>query len=200
MKKFTVSCVAIVLAVQAVAGANAAVIFTADPNATRELIAGGLARYTLSFTAQTAGGVIAGFDGNFAGDNGFNGPMTQILAGGALPTPNQDLNGLIDESGDSQFLVTTAQILSATAPFETANTLGGAFTLQVAARAAVKGLIQIVADANAQVPYDFGVSEVVGATSATTQFAGTLGIPEPTTVGMAALSLLGLVAARRRVA
>jgi hypothetical protein len=204
MKKVFLSSFAVVIAVLAVASANAAIVFTQDPNATRT-VSGGNATYTLSFSATAPGGVVAGFAGNFAGNNGFNGanpngPLGQQLAGGALPTPTSGFNALIDESLDSQFLIVDADILSAVAPFESTTTLGGAFTLNVASRAVTKALVQIVAPANAFVPYDFGISEAVGAGSETFNFVGILGIPEPTTFGLAGLSLLGLVAARRRVA
>ena len=172
--------------------ARAAVVFTFDPNANR-VVNGNLATYTLSFTTTFPGAKIAGIAGNFAGNNAFNGPMMQQLAGGA-PTPTKDSNASIDASLDTQFLVSNSEILSAVSPFESSTTLGGAFTLNVAARAQTKALVQVVADKDVKIFYDLVVSDAVF--EGFDLFQGFLGVPEPSSLALA--SLLGLSAARRR--
>jgi hypothetical protein len=188
---------AVLFALAPLPHAGATVVFTFDPNATR-VIDGNLATYTLSFTNTSPGGIIAGFAGNFNGNNAFSGPMTQQLAAGALPTPTADFDGQIDEAIDSHFLVTNSQILSAVAPFESAANLGGAFTLNVSARTQTKALVQIVANVNDRIFYDFGLSEAIGAGSITPNFSGVLGVPEPSSLALAAVTLPSLSAARRR--
>lgn len=152
--------------------------------------------YTLNFSASE--GVVAGFEGLLGGGNGFDGPLVQQLAGGSLPTPTTDFNALIDEASDSQFLIGNAQILAATAPFESDRTLGGAFSLQAAARGQSLDMIQIVAANGASVNYNFQVSEAIGAGSQSTPFSGVLGIPEPTSLALFGLGMVGLVGRRRR--
>jgi hypothetical protein len=205
MKKVLV--LAILLGLAVANTASAAIIMTGHlpENA---VVNGGLATWTLSFTANAPGGVVAGFAGNLPGNNGFNGaapngPLSQQAAGGVLPTPTTDFNALINPATDSQFRIANADILSAVAPFESPTSLGGAFTLNVASRAPQKALVQIVAPASTQlrIPYSFGISEAVGAGSETFNFEGVLMlVPEPASFGLAGMSLLGLLAARRRTA
>jgi hypothetical protein len=196
MKKLALY-LAMILAALSSNNSRAAITFTLGG---AEVLPGGLRRYTLSFSATTPGGVVAGFQGNFPGNNGFSGgPMNQQLVGGVITTPTTDLNAAIDESMDTQFLVSNADILSAVAPFETPNSLGGAFTLNVAARATTKALVQIVMPFDKFVRLNFGVSEAVGPGSQTTQFNGVLPIPsEPASTTLAGLSLLAALAYRRR--
>jgi hypothetical protein len=178
--------------------AHAAVVFTSE-----RVIIGDYAVYTLSFTATEPGGVIAVFGGNFPGSNAFKGLLSQQWVAGLTPTPTSDLNAAIDESIDTQFLVSSAEIFSARAPFETSTTLGGAFGLNFAARAAVKPLVQIVVPVNVNVCYDFSVAEAVGATGNITRFQGmflldgTPCLPEPGT-GCAVISAIVASALRRR--
>jgi hypothetical protein len=198
MNKLT-ACLTTALALISLANASATVVFTYDPNANR-VVNGNLATYSLSFTSP--GAQIAGFQGNFSGQpghNAFSGPMLQQLAGGS-PTPTKDSNGSIDASLDTQFLVLNSEILSAVAPFESSTTLGGAFTLNIAARAQTKTLVQVVANKDAKVFYDFVVFD--NTIEGYYPFQGVLGVPEPSSL---ALATLGIVAAslartcRRRI-
>jgi hypothetical protein len=196
MNKLCIFFAAAFLVALATPRAHAAIVFTFDPNASR-VVNGNLATYTLSFTATGLGEQIFGFAGNFAGNNAFSGPMSQQLAAGTLPTPNQRFNHLIDESLDSQFLLTDSQILSAVAPFESDATLGWAGVLAVSARAQTKALVQIVANVHDVIAYNFGISP--GFEGETTNFTGVLGVPEPSSLALAAAGVLAALASRPRV-
>jgi hypothetical protein len=204
--KSTIVCLALAPFVALAAQpATAAIVFTSHPVFTRQTI-GDKWVYTFSFTATEPGGLVAGFAGNLSGKNAFRGLLSQQLVGGALPTPTTDLNLAIDESIDSQFLIRNADILSTVAPFETVRSLGGAFTLNIAARAAVKPLVQLVTPINANVCYDFSVTEAVGATFNVTHFFGiflldgTPCLPEPSAAALVLImASLGHALARRKI-
>jgi hypothetical protein len=195
MNKLRLSCAAATLFALTAPSAHATLVFTFDPNANR-VVNGNLATYTLSITGTTPGEHFAGFHGNFPGNNAFSGPLLQQLASGVVPTPTMDLNSAIDESLDSQFLVTNSQILSAVAPFESSTTLGGAFTLALAARAQTKALVQIVAHVDDVIAYDFSLSFIGDGISP--RFQGVLGVPEPSSLALAATGLLAALAIRRQ--
>ena len=159
-------------------------------------VSGGFVTYTLTFTATSPGGVVAGFVGNLAGNVGFEThssgqSFSQQFLAGVLPTPTMDLNAAIDESKDTQFLVSNSNIISTVAPFESLTTLGGAFTLNIAARAREKSLIQIVMPYPPcpMIRFDFSVAEAIGAGLETTNFAGLMFVcPEPPSSSAAILS------------
>jgi len=157
---------------------------------------GGLTTYILNFASDA--GNVAGFQGLFSGDNGFEGNLVQELAGGALPTPTNDFNALIDQTKDSQFLLGNADILAAVAPGESSSSLSGAFTLQNAFRGPSLDLIQIVGVTGEPINYNFQVSEAIGSQSSSTVFQGVLNIPEPASILMASMGLIGLASLRRR--
>jgi hypothetical protein len=64
MKKLALY-LAMILAALSSNDSRAAIVFTTPPQ--REFLPGGLIRFTLSFSATTPGGVVAGFQGNFTG-------------------------------------------------------------------------------------------------------------------------------------
>jgi hypothetical protein len=178
------------------ADARAAVVFTFDPNANR-VVNGNLATYTLSFTTDF--GRIAVFGGNLAGNNAFMGPLQQQLAPGDVTTPTTLHNDQIDESIDTQFLLHNSEFLAAVEPFESATALGGSFGLSVAARASTKALIQVIANKDVKIFYDFGVTADGSVEGPMAHFQGFLGVPEPSSFALAAFTLLSLSAARRRI-
>jgi hypothetical protein len=186
---------AVLVALAPLPHARAEVVFTFDPNANR-VIDGQFARYTLSFTSTIPGGLITSFEGNFPDNVAFKGPLEPMPCPvcGTITTPTMDFNAVIDESKDSQFLVFSSEILSTVAPFETGNTMGGAFILGVPARAQTKPLVQIVAKKDALIEYDFSVSDPENLA----RFQGVLGVPEPSSLALAAFTLLSFSAARRR--
>jgi len=153
----------------------------------------GLAGYTayeVSLVSDDAAVPAAGWGGVFAG------PMNQILAFGALPTPtltNADfLVGTNNREQDSHFLLHDADLLVATAPAETANSLTGIFGIAVSARMQSLPLAWIViADGNTVV-----MSGESAGPAGEGPFQTDLIIPEPATLGL--LVLGGLVALRRR--
>jgi hypothetical protein len=187
---------AAILVALAAPSAKAQIAFTFDPNASR-VVNGNLATYTLSFT--TAFGRIAVFGGNLSGNNAFMGPLQQQLAPGGVRTPTTLHNDLIDESIDTQFLLHNLEFLAAVEPFESATMLGGSFGLNVAARASTKALVQVVANKDVKIFYDFGVTADGSVEGPMARFQGFLGVPEPSSFALVAFSLLGGLAVRRRI-
>jgi len=159
----------------------------------------GFSTYILSLTSSA--GNVASFEGLFLDGNAFEGNLAQqSLGGGTVTSPTTDLNGAIDVALDSQFLFGSADLLAATAPFESPNSLGGVFTLNAGARQPTLEFVQIVAPVGEEIAYNFRIGEAIGATANSQDFSGVLGfvIPEPTTLALAGLGLCGLLSTRRR--
>jgi hypothetical protein len=153
----------------------------------------------VSLSTNAPGGVISAFHGTLGGNVGFQGNMNQVLAGGVLPTPTSDLNAVIDEALDTQFLLLSSEILAVTQPFETATTIGGVFTYQVAARAQSKDILRIVSPFGSLITYGFHAAEAVGATSTEYQLSGSIiWFPEPHASTLGGMALVSLAASRRR--
>jgi hypothetical protein len=112
MNKSAAFYLTMILALAPLAGLRAAVVFDVNPYDTH-VHRGPYDVYTFTFRATSPGGVVAGFAGNLPGNNGFNAMLIQQPAPGGLPTPTNDLNAVIDESVDTQFLISQTDILSA---------------------------------------------------------------------------------------
>lgn len=146
-------------------------------------------------------GMVGGFQGLGAGGAAFTGALNQVKVGGAVFTPTQDLNAAINPLTDTQFLLTNAQVLAVTAPFETDNSIGGVFTVAAASRSNDFNMIQLVGQKGQVVNYNFMLAEAIGAASPETTFSGSFefgAVPEPATMAMAGMGLIGLIAASRR--
>jgi hypothetical protein len=194
MKKIVISALSVALMIAASTQANAALTMLVKQ------VPGPAPNSTAVLNLKSDAGVVSAFQGLIAGNVGLQGTMNQIQAAGIFPTPTQDFNAAIDEVGDTQFLALNADLLATTPPFESANTLGGVFTYQVAARSADKDILQIVAPTGTVITFNFRAAEAIGATSLEQDFSGTfiVGIPEPATAGLGSFALLGLAAFRRR--
>jgi hypothetical protein len=164
---------------------------------------GSMHTVVVNLFTNTPGGVVSAFQGTLApGAVAFQvqGNMLQQLAGGAVSTPTTDLNALIDESRDSQFLFQNADVLAVTAPFETANTAGATYTYLVAHRAQSKDVWQLVVNGGAVVNYSFNAAEAIGMSSREQAFSGSFIVfPEPGAAAMGCLGMLALAAYRRRL-
>jgi hypothetical protein len=109
------------------------------------------------------------------------------------------LYAAIDESLDSQFLVTFGDILSLEPLFESTRTLGGDFFLTMAARAQTKALIQIVVPPNGLFRFDFTILEAIGGVVSPTGYRFQGGyVPEPSTLALATLGIVAASPARTR--
>ena len=155
----------------------------------------GFTSYVVSLVSDNAQ-LPAGFNG--VTPQGFNGPMNQIMAFGALATPTLTNANLIGPPfgnpwEDSHFLLLDTDILSAIAPAENATYLGGSFSVKVAARCNPLPLALIVIQgANTVV-----LTGVATDAAAAVNFPLNLVIPEPLTLSLLGVGALALIRRRR---
>jgi hypothetical protein len=140
--------------------------------------------YEVHLVADAAADIVTAIDG------GFSGSMAQVLAFGALPTPDLTYAGLADLSADSHFNLLPADMITVNAPAETATTLAATVGIQPAKQALDLNLAQIVA--LGEVTYAFEVSNGAGQKTLLTGV-----IPEPATMALMGLGALGLLRRRR---
>ena len=193
--RFTASLVALVAAVGLMTQASAGIIMNVEQSA-----AGGLVTYILNFTSDD--GNIAAFEGLLVDGEqttvGFLGNLSQQLVSGVIPTPTTDFNVAIDPALDSQFLLATGDTVAVVAPYESQTTLGGQFGIAVPSRAPSLDLIQIVAPVGEVITYNFLVGQLSNdGIASNLNFSGDL-VPEPTSIALACLGLMGVVLGSRR--
>jgi len=159
---------------------------------------------TLTATAGV-GEKIIGFDFVGAGSGGFNGAMNQVNPFG-LATIFADNNAVIPAAGatpdaDSQFPLLSSTGISVNTS-EGANSLKGAFNYDAAHTATATNVLafaQICRAIGAAIPY-IGTLTVQNAQGVNRleNVQGTLGVPEPATVTLLGLAMVGALGVIRR--
>jgi len=133
------------------------------------------------------GRTVNAVDGEFTTDGTFN----QVLLFGAMPSPYASQMGFPTDPLDTHFLYADNEVVVAIAAAETDTSISAA--IGILGGTGVEDFIQILGVAGTVVNYDF-----IGADNTGAEFTnvGSFVLPEPASLGLLALGVLGLL--RRR--